>query len=399
MTMFEQRILCHRLPESPDTIMSNVDVKELTKRHCKMLQELKRAKLDIELKEYEEKIHHYKQQYDEEFNILQQQIQNPTDSQQKDTIDAVLYLVQSYFNHYTNKRLRQIRYKETCFHVTLTRHSRRHHRHRQHRSLSEENMINVYPRVIVDVPKISLNRAQLDYLSHKGRSAIVFNSFFDKSEAKHKSILYSGPSYIRPNQSYLYPEKLRLKQVKQEYNSLLNVIIPYLVRVYRMSSTTTIIKQFSHQLANYLCEQYMAPISYLDVDRAKKELQMMKSIQYSLRRGKYVLRVTDKGGIFHIGHSKDYEQKVDAYRQKTGAYVELATDPLWTIFDKVVQLLNNLRSKKQIFAWQADKMMPKRDKVKLAHLYFVPKPHKVILTVISFPSLFACHHACRKELH
>jgi hypothetical protein len=57
--------------------------------------------------------------------------------------------------------------------------------------------------------------------------------------------------------------------------------------------------------------------------------------------------VTDKSGIFHIGHtSSDYEQKAEVYRQKTGTYVELATDPLWTVFDKFVDLLNGLRSKK-----------------------------------------------------
>ncbi|CAF1578342.1 unnamed protein product, partial [Adineta ricciae] len=41
-----------------------------------------------------------------------------------------------------------------------------------------------------------------------------------------------------------------------------------------------------------------------------------------------------------------------------------------------VNLLNDLRSKKHILAWQFDKMMPKRENAQLAYLYFVPKPHK-----------------------
>ena len=57
--------------------------------------------------------------------------------------------------------------------------------------------------------------------------------------------------------------------------------------------------------------------------------------------------------------------------------MELESDPLWTVFDKVVHLLNDLRSKKQIYAYQLKKMMPQREKVTLAYLYFVPKPHKV----------------------
>jgi hypothetical protein len=77
--------------------------------------------------------------------------------------------------------------------------------------------------------------------------------------------------------------------------------------------------------------------------------------------------------------SKIINKKQKLIKQKTGAYIELASDPLWTVFDKVVQLLNNLRSKDHIRVWQLNKMMPKRDKVALAYLYFIPKPHKVIL--------------------
>ena len=64
--------------------------------------------------------------------------------------------------------------------------------------------------------------------------------------------------------------------------------------------------------------------------------------------------------------------------KKTGAYIEFESDPLWTIFDKVVHLLNSLRSKDHIRAWQLNEMMPNREKVAFAYLYFIPKPHKVI---------------------
>jgi hypothetical protein len=121
----------------------------------------------------------------------------------------------------------------------------------------------------------------------------------------------------------------------------------------------------------------MSPLSYRDIYQIGREFKLIQSIKSRLKKGKYILRVTDKIGIFHIGHAKDYEQKAEAYRQKTGAYIELINDPLWTVFDKVVHLLNDLRSKRQILAWQLDKMMPKRDKVALAYLYFIPKPHKV----------------------
>jgi len=191
-------------------------------------------------------------------------------------------------------------------------------------------------------------------------------------------LTHLGPNYIRPNQSCLHSHEHREKQVKQEHENIMNTITAYLIRVYHMRNSSTIIQQFSQQLATCLHDRYMSPISYLNMYRARKERKLIKSIQSRIKKSNYVIRVTDKSGIFHLGLVTEYEQKAEAYRQKTGAYIELESDPLWTVFDKVVHLLNNLRSKDQIRVWQLNKMMPKRDQVALAYLYFIPKPHKVI---------------------
>ncbi|CAF1166814.1 unnamed protein product [Adineta ricciae] len=89
-------------------------------------------------------------------------------------------------------------------------------------------------------------------------------------------LLCKGPSYIRPNQSYLHCDQQQQKQVDRKFNKTLDVIVPYLVRVYHMSPTSTIISRFSHQLATYLCEQYMAPISYLHAYLARQERKAIK---------------------------------------------------------------------------------------------------------------------------
>jgi hypothetical protein len=156
--------------------------------------------------------------------------------------------------------------------------------------------------------------------------------------------------------------------VKQEHKNIMNTVTAYLVRVYHMPNTSNIIKQFSQQLAMCLHDRYMAPISYLNIYRARKERKIIKSIQSRIKKANYILRVTDKSGIFHLSHVTDYEQKAEAYHQKTSAYIELESNPLWTVFDKVVHLLNDLRSKKHILAWQLDQMMPKREKISLAYL-------------------------------
>jgi len=51
----------------------------------------------------------------------------------------------------------------------------------------------------------------------------------------------------------------------------------------------------------------MAPISYFHIYRTQKERKLVQAIQYRLKKGKHILRVKDKSGIFHIDHATDYE--------------------------------------------------------------------------------------------
>ncbi len=67
----------------------------------------------------------------------------------------------------------------------------------------------------------------------------------------------------------------------------------------------SIVKQFFQQMETYLYQRYMAPLSYRDIYRTRKELKLIKSIESRLKKGKYILRVTDKSGIFHISHARD----------------------------------------------------------------------------------------------
>jgi hypothetical protein len=145
--------------------------------------------------------------------------------------------------------------------------------------------------------------------------------------------IYLGPNYIRPNQSYLYPVVERDRLIKQQCESMINIIVPYLVRVHHIPSSAGIIRQLSEQLKSYLHRQYTNPISYLHVYRTRKELKLVQSIRLRLKRAQQILRVTDRGGIFHIGDVQDYERKAEAYRMKTQAYQELDSNPLFMVFD------------------------------------------------------------------
>jgi hypothetical protein len=73
----------------------------------------------------------------------------------------------------------------------------------------------------------------------------------------------------------------------------------------------------------------------------------MKSIQFRLKKAKYILRVTGNSGSFHLSHANDYKKKQKRIDKKMGAYIELESNPLWPIFDKVIHLLNDLHLKHQ----------------------------------------------------
>ncbi len=168
LTMFEQRILCHQLPQSFHDINIDTDVQENVNKHKKNIQEFKRRMLNLELEKYEMKIQQYEHLYQEELIAFQAEISN-TNSSHLCQLDVLMRSVQTYLNYHTDILIRQVRWKESLYHVKLLRHY-----HRQLLS-ARKNVIDVYPQVIVDVEKISLNRIQLDYLSRNGELRILFN--------------------------------------------------------------------------------------------------------------------------------------------------------------------------------------------------------------------------------
>ncbi len=95
---------------------------------------------------------------------FQSEICRTESSYQIERRDEIMYFVKIYVHHHTQMLSHQIRYNESCFHVKLLHH------HRRYKSRSEsKTMDDVYPQIIVDVPKVQLNQSQLDYLSHTGQ--------------------------------------------------------------------------------------------------------------------------------------------------------------------------------------------------------------------------------------
>ncbi|CAF3684934.1 unnamed protein product [Rotaria socialis] len=136
------------------------------------------------------------------------------------------------------------------------------------------------------------------------------------------------------------------------------------------------IKQFSNNLITMFNDRYTSLLSYLDTYRSRNEMILVHSIKRKLRQTSNIIRVTDKSRVFHVDSTIHYEEKVKQYQIKTNACVELSSNPLMDTFNKAVRLFNDLRAKEKIPEWQYKKMMPKKDEIKLAYLYFIPKSHK-----------------------
>ncbi|CAF2134403.1 unnamed protein product [Rotaria magnacalcarata] len=176
LTIFEQRILCHTLPKTFDDIPIVTYPNLFENEANKIMQELKRPKLNDQLKNFELKPQHYENLYKTKINIFESKLIDISLNLQHIQVDTLITLPNCYLSHYTDRLIRQIRYKEACVYVKLVRKHRRH-------LLSKQQIVDMYPQIIVDVPKLSLNRLQLDYLSK------------------------SGPNYIRSNQCSLHSYK------------------------------------------------------------------------------------------------------------------------------------------------------------------------------------------------
>lgn len=144
--------------------MSNdADLRCSATEPTKAIQELKRRRLIDELQYYETAIQNYEGLYQQEITMLKSQIQSTNWTLKNDFFDNLISSLKSYFDYHTNSLMRTIRYREACLHRKLLRRCYRF-------SYARNNIINVYPQIIVDAPKISLSHSQLDYLSRTGKN-------------------------------------------------------------------------------------------------------------------------------------------------------------------------------------------------------------------------------------
>ena len=203
-------------------------------------------------------------------------------------------------------------------------------------------------------------------------------------------------SYSRPWQSWYDLSKEEIRSVK-EWSKILTRVDTLVDKEFEQMRTRTSDCLSTHYMSasdqraidffresrGALHRLYSAPVSAKSLARAKRENQLVLSIQRKLKNAHAIIRRTDKSKVFYICHKDEFDQKALNYMTKTRAYEEIVTgiNPYADILSSVLSLLNHLKEKKAITLEQWKLMMPDRAKCELPHLYFIPKAHKV-----SFPS-------------
>ena len=99
-----------------------------------------------------------------------------------------------------------------------------------------------------------------------------------------------------------------------------------------------------------------------------------------------IIQKTDKSKVFHLASAQSYHEKSLEYMQKTKAYKEIQScmNPYMDHLRQVLALVDPLLQNKAIDlkVWKRY-MYPNANTIELAHLYFIPKPHKVKFKNIS----------------
>ncbi|CAF4516883.1 unnamed protein product [Rotaria socialis] len=175
---------------------------------------------------------------------------------------------------------------------------------------------------------------------------------FTKLTSEQLALLARGPKYVPPCQIQFYRQGTKEKIIEQEHKIIIDKITEFFYQnCYSISEKR--IQDFSSDIKNLLQRLYTKKLSRKLYIRAKRERKLIINIRRYLRQ---------------------YMQETEAYEQITSGISPLAAN-----LEQVISLLNRLYNaqKPLITKKQYEAMYPKLVHTELAHLYFLPKPHKI----------------------
>jgi len=196
--------------------------------------------------------------------------------------------------------------------------------------------------------------------------------------SKQFSCLTNGPKYVPPCQSR-FPHQTIDKIITREHDNIVKCFKKGLNNNY-MSCSDQRAKEFFSAMENLLRQLYTTPLPPKLFARAQYEYRIVKSTQRQIKKSTAVIRSTDKSKVRHLGSAQDYHQKALQYMHETNAYREITSgiNPCHDHIQKVLALIDPMLKNGDINLqlWK-QYMRPNEKTTELAHLYFIPKPHKV----------------------
>jgi len=195
--------------------------------------------------------------------------------------------------------------------------------------------------------------------------------------SEQMAFLDYGLKYVPPCQSRLSRKSIN-EIIEQEYTKLHKRISDNLYNYCITSSDQRAIDHFT-SLKQLLQQLYTTPLQPRLANRVQYNHRMVKSIRHRLQQANIIVRPTDKSKVFYFASKSDFERKAQEYMTRTNAYEEIpdGTCPLADDLQAVSKLLDSLFKNGRISRNQYKQMQPNIHQLELAHLYFIPKAHKV----------------------
>lgn len=196
--------------------------------------------------------------------------------------------------------------------------------------------------------------------------------------SKQFSCLTNGPKYVPPCQSRFSHQTID-KIITREYDNIVKYFKTGLNNNC-MPCSDQRAKGFFAAVENLLRRLYTTPLSPKLFARAQYEYRIVKSTQRQIKKSNAITRPTDKSKVLHLGSVHDYHEKVLQYMIDTNAYREITSginpchDHVQTVLTLIDPMLKNEDINLKL--WK-QYMRPDEKTTELAHLYFIPKPHKV----------------------
>jgi hypothetical protein len=209
------------------------------------------------------------------------------------------------------------------------------------------------------------------------------------------SMFIKGLKYVTPCQSRFFDKSIQ-DIVTQQFTTL-STIVKSCLSDNHMWTTNQLAKEAFPSLEQIVYQLQSKKLPRKLGIRAQREHAIVKSIQRLLRnRPDIIVRRTDKSKVFYVGNTIDFVRKASEYMLRTEAYQEITSGgcPLANNLQSVRTLIDHLWKKNAIDKDLQKKMLPNMNTLELAHLHFIPKPHKVIFLLnIKYPQVVSFFHS------